>query len=226
MHENFNLGWRATLDGEPLRAVTLDGWQQAFVVPAGSGGVVVLTYSPASVYHGGLIASGIALLLLAAIAAGLRLRRKPRAGRAESPARASLREAPEPADAVASRHAGRLSRVPGGGRTRYWLSLLALGAVIFVAGGRGRADRPCPRLRGSPLAALPAPDRRGGNGVGGDRRGHGEHADRARQREFSGAAQFCALAALAAALMPASGQRDRRQPRSAAQPEARPAVRL
>jgi arabinofuranan 3-O-arabinosyltransferase len=226
VHENFNLGWRATLDGKPLRAATLDGWQQAFVVPAGSGGVVVLTYSPASVYHGGLIASGIALLLLAAIAAGLRLRRKPRAGRAESPARVSLREAPEPADAVASRHAGRPSRVPGGGRARYWLSLLALGAVIFVAGGpvvlivpvlayAGHRWRRClPLIAGVAMvsagivAATASTPTALGSGT------------------FSGAAQFCALAALAAALMPASGQRDRRQSRSAAQPEARPEVRL
>jgi hypothetical protein len=34
-------GWRATLDGEPLRRRTAWGWAQAFVVPAGGGRVVV-----------------------------------------------------------------------------------------------------------------------------------------------------------------------------------------
>ncbi len=35
VHENYNQGWAATLNGRPLAAVRLDGWQQGFVVPAG-----------------------------------------------------------------------------------------------------------------------------------------------------------------------------------------------
>ena len=35
VHENYNAGWAATLNGHALRAVYLDGWQQGFVVPAG-----------------------------------------------------------------------------------------------------------------------------------------------------------------------------------------------
>ena len=67
IHENFNAGWSATLNGRPLTAVRLDGWQQAFIVPAGQGGAISLTYGPATVYHVGLIASALALLLLAVL---------------------------------------------------------------------------------------------------------------------------------------------------------------
>ncbi|MET7637585.1 glycosyltransferase [Streptomyces sp. NPDC005438] len=36
-------GWRATLDGQPLRAITVDGWAQGFELPA-EGGRLDLTY--------------------------------------------------------------------------------------------------------------------------------------------------------------------------------------
>jgi len=68
VHENFNAGWQATLNGRPLTAVELDGWQQAFLVPAGQGGLIKLKYTPVTIYHAGLIAAGAALLVLAIIA--------------------------------------------------------------------------------------------------------------------------------------------------------------
>ena len=34
IHENDNPGWAATLNGQTLTPVRLDGWQQAFIVPA------------------------------------------------------------------------------------------------------------------------------------------------------------------------------------------------
>ncbi|HTX84518.1 MAG TPA: alpha-(1-_3)-arabinofuranosyltransferase family protein [Streptosporangiaceae bacterium] len=70
IHENVNPGWTATLNGRRLAPVTLDGWQQAFIAPAGAGGTIILTYAPASFYHVGIIASAIALLILAALAVG------------------------------------------------------------------------------------------------------------------------------------------------------------
>ncbi|OLT10327.1 hypothetical protein BJF79_26245 [Actinomadura sp. CNU-125] len=36
VHENFNEGWRATVDGAELRPVRLDGWKQGWIVPAGT----------------------------------------------------------------------------------------------------------------------------------------------------------------------------------------------
>ncbi|MEU5885537.1 alpha-(1-_3)-arabinofuranosyltransferase family protein [Streptomyces sp. NPDC047461] len=63
-YENYNDGWKATLGGRELSSVRLDGWQQAWRVPAGAGGDVKLSYEPATTYDGALIGSGVALLAL------------------------------------------------------------------------------------------------------------------------------------------------------------------
>ncbi|MEU6485438.1 alpha-(1-_3)-arabinofuranosyltransferase family protein [Streptomyces sp. NPDC046887] len=76
LHENANRGWRATLDGKELEPVRLDGWQQGWLVPAGTGGTVTLEYTPATLYQAGLIGAGVLLLALAALAVG---RRRPAA---------------------------------------------------------------------------------------------------------------------------------------------------
>ena len=69
VNENFNAGWRAVLDRRQLPAVRLDGWKQAWLLPAGTSGLVHLTYQPAQVYRvsvaGGLAA--IVLVLLVAV---------------------------------------------------------------------------------------------------------------------------------------------------------------
>jgi arabinofuranan 3-O-arabinosyltransferase len=75
--ENYNAGWTATLDGQPLRAVRVDGWQQAFEVPAGSGGTVTLTFAPDRPYRTAL-AGGTAAVLLVGLLALVPARRRPR----------------------------------------------------------------------------------------------------------------------------------------------------
>ena len=69
VHENYNPGWAATLDGHGLTPVRLDGWQQGFVVPAGPGGTVTLSFRPAASYHLALVVSLLAIVLLLAITA-------------------------------------------------------------------------------------------------------------------------------------------------------------
>ncbi|MFD6888187.1 alpha-(1-_3)-arabinofuranosyltransferase family protein [Streptomyces sp. NPDC059957] len=83
VHENANSGWRATLNGKPLQSVRLDGWQQGYVVPAGSGGTVLLSYAPAATYDVGLVLGALALLVLAGMVVVPALRR--RSGRPDSP---------------------------------------------------------------------------------------------------------------------------------------------
>ncbi|WJY38101.1 alpha-(1-_3)-arabinofuranosyltransferase family protein [Streptomyces sp. P9-2B-2] len=75
MHENANDGWQATLHGRRLTPLRIDGWQQAFLVPAGAGGTVELSYAPAVAYDLGLAggALGVVLLLVSAL-----VRRTPR----------------------------------------------------------------------------------------------------------------------------------------------------
>ncbi|MGW0498499.1 alpha-(1-_3)-arabinofuranosyltransferase domain-containing protein [Streptomyces sp. NPDC003007] len=64
MYENFNDGWKATLDGKELTPVRLDGWQQGWRVPAGAGGDVKLSYEPATTYDAALIGSGVGIAVL------------------------------------------------------------------------------------------------------------------------------------------------------------------
>lgn len=70
VHQDTNPGWVATIDGRRLTPARLDGWQQAFVVPAGQGGLITLSYAPATVYQAGLIASAAALAALLIVASG------------------------------------------------------------------------------------------------------------------------------------------------------------
>ena len=46
---NFNRGWSALLEGGDLKPVT-DGWQQGFIVPAGSGGEIRVRFLPEPSY--------------------------------------------------------------------------------------------------------------------------------------------------------------------------------
>ncbi|MCF3131297.1 alpha-(1-_3)-arabinofuranosyltransferase [Streptomyces olivochromogenes] len=63
-YENYNDGWRATLNGKELTPLRLDGWQQGWRVPAGAGGTVKLSYGPATTYEGGLIGGAVGLAAL------------------------------------------------------------------------------------------------------------------------------------------------------------------
>ncbi|TLS46572.1 DUF3367 domain-containing protein [Streptomyces montanus] len=66
-YENFNDGWKATLNGKELNPVRLDGWQQGWRIPKGAGGAVKLSYEPSVVYEAGLIAGGVGVLALAGL---------------------------------------------------------------------------------------------------------------------------------------------------------------
>ena len=63
VNENFNAGWRAVIAGRALQPVELDGWKQAWVLPAGTSGVVTLTYPPTATYHYAIVA-GLAALVV------------------------------------------------------------------------------------------------------------------------------------------------------------------
>jgi arabinofuranan 3-O-arabinosyltransferase len=69
VHENVNEGWQATVNGRVLRATTVDGWQQAWLVPGGTSGVIHLRFTPQRAFSAGLIAGGGAAALLALLTA-------------------------------------------------------------------------------------------------------------------------------------------------------------
>ncbi|WUR59846.1 alpha-(1-_3)-arabinofuranosyltransferase family protein [Micromonospora chokoriensis] len=72
--ENANPGWRATLDGVRLEPTRVDGWKQAWLVPAGAAGRVDLVFTPGRQYDIILRVAG-GLLLLLVVAALLPARR-------------------------------------------------------------------------------------------------------------------------------------------------------
>ncbi len=89
VNENFNIGWKATLDGKSLRAVTIDGWRQGFVVPAGAGGIVKLDYGPNTAYQLSLILGFLLVIALCFLALVRPTRfelRRPRAAAVARPA--------------------------------------------------------------------------------------------------------------------------------------------
>jgi arabinofuranan 3-O-arabinosyltransferase len=76
--ENFNRGWVAELDGQELRAIRVDGWQQGWEVPEGDGGRLTMEFRPQRAYDVilplGLVVSG-SVLLLGLLALATRRRR-------------------------------------------------------------------------------------------------------------------------------------------------------
>ena len=77
VRENFNGGWRATVNGKALRAVRIDGWQQGFAVPAGTSGLIKLTFAPQRPFVIGLLAGAVAVLAVIAMAFAPRRRTEP-----------------------------------------------------------------------------------------------------------------------------------------------------
>lgn len=68
--ENANAGWRASVDGQELQAVRVDGWRQAWLLPAGTGGAVTIEFAPDRVFRlllGVGAALAVLLLLLAVV---------------------------------------------------------------------------------------------------------------------------------------------------------------
>ena len=70
VHQNASTGWEASLSGHALTPVVLDGWQQGFAVPAGAGGVITMTFAPATWYHASLALSALAIIGLIIVAVG------------------------------------------------------------------------------------------------------------------------------------------------------------
>ena len=232
VHENYNSGWAATLNGQDLTPVRLDGWQQGFVVPVGPGGTITLTFRPAAAYHLALVISILAALILLAVTAWSFLRRPPAGHNAVAVPGSRSAEpmvvTPYPFLPVQSgSHWSATWRLG-----QPWLGVLAVTALIFVVGGPvalvvpvlaalawlpgRRGARPAPEPL--PLLALAAMVASGvlsaaspsGQGLLGP---------------FGWPAQACALVALAAALLPSATLPPRPRPAGREARSAPPARR-
>lgn len=83
--ESINPGWQAHApDGSILAPVTVNGWQQGWVVPPGTSGQIVLEFASNTAYRIGLF-GGLALLPLLALLAWLPVRRKSASGEPARP---------------------------------------------------------------------------------------------------------------------------------------------
>ncbi|MEY2400306.1 MAG: arabinofuranan 3-O-arabinosyltransferase, partial [Ilumatobacteraceae bacterium] len=92
INENANDGWKASLNGRALQPVTLDGWRQGYLVPAGESGLVELRYEPTGSYRAALIIGLVlvVLLLIGAVIGGRRSRNLPMVNEGTWPASARL----------------------------------------------------------------------------------------------------------------------------------------
>jgi arabinofuranan 3-O-arabinosyltransferase len=194
VHDVANPGWTATLNGRRLTPVTLDGWQQAFVVPAGAGGQVAMTFTPATGYRWLLAGSALAICVLIAAAAWRSRRRS----------QPWLR-------LTAAGLAGPLPAEPSPGPLGYWLAVAAAAVVLALVGGPLVAAVPVVlvlgwwRPRWVPWLAFATMCVAGA--VAMTSLGHGPQTGAG---AFGWPAQAAALIALAAALTPTAGGTQRR----------------
>lgn len=141
VHENSNVSWTATLDGQTLTPIRLDGWQQGWIVPAGSGGTVVIVNSPGHEYRVALVVGAVLLLVLVALAVLPTPRRFRRGRRPDR--NSSWPGAPAPAPASGG-IAGIPNAIIGGALATLAVFLVAgpvaLAVPLFVVVSRRRAD--------------------------------------------------------------------------------------
>jgi arabinofuranan 3-O-arabinosyltransferase len=117
--QNVNAGWQATLNGTTLAPQRVDGWQQGWVLPAGSAARVDLRFTPTRLFEGLLLLGAFLALVCAVAATPLRLRRKP------------ARDLP-PLGAAGSRWLDGVLVVVAAGLLTGWvgLGLLAVAALV------------------------------------------------------------------------------------------------
>ncbi|HVB42367.1 MAG TPA: alpha-(1-_3)-arabinofuranosyltransferase family protein [Streptosporangiaceae bacterium] len=211
LHQNASRGWTATMNGRSLQPVRLDGWQQGYVVPAGQGGVVSLSFEPTPYYHSWIFLSVLGVMILLAGAFAGRPRRVPGGSARALPGPDSR----EGALALGGRYQAGW-QVPADtrrGAVTAWLGLLAVSALILVVGGPMALAAPAlavlaaskPRWPG--VLALVAMTAVGVITV------YAAHPAQIGIGAFGASAQACALIALTAALTPALPGRIRLIPR-------------
>jgi arabinofuranan 3-O-arabinosyltransferase len=160
VNQNFIRGWTASYGHRVLSPVRLDGWQQAWLLPAGTSGIVTLTYTPDARYRENVLAGLIAIALVIGIALipGRRRRRHSQDAQVQSaPVPASL--APQrPLPRLAARWTAPLL-LAGAAATAaagLWLGgypgsvILPVATAGFVIGGAMRRRSPLCRLVASP----------------------------------------------------------------------------
>jgi arabinofuranan 3-O-arabinosyltransferase len=133
--ENANAGWIATVDGQELAPMRVDGWRQAWLVPAGVGGEVLISYRPDTLYRAVLVVGAAAAGILLVLVVMVLFRRRTTAAPAAEPD-------------GAGRPRGRLLRLAA-----VVAGLLALGVAGVLGVLLGQRTTSRPRLRRAAAAA-------------------------------------------------------------------------
>ena len=176
VHQNFNAGWTASLDGKTLTPIRLDGWQQGYLVPTGRGGTVQITFRPERTYLVGLAIGALGVILLLLLAFGVIGRHR----------RADLEPSP-----------------PWSRQVPFWLSIGLAAAVVFVIGGPLVLGVPVLILIGSRRPAwLPWISFAGMTVAGIVAAVNPGNGALSRVGAFSASAQVCAVIAVSAVLVP------------------------
>lgn len=68
VRENTNAGWQASIGGRTLKPLVVDGWQQGWILPAGTSGEVLLRFAPDTTYRAGLLLGGLLLAVVVLLA--------------------------------------------------------------------------------------------------------------------------------------------------------------
>ncbi len=147
VRENTNPGWSGTRSGEALAPVTVDGWQQAWVLPPGSSGPLDLRFGPDRAYRWGLLGGALGLVALLLVVAAPMVRRRPPRD-VDHPPLAARRARPATAALTALLGAGLLAG--------WWGALLAAVAVGLVVLLRRQAPAWEPWLLALPVLAATA----------------------------------------------------------------------
>lgn len=126
VRENTNPGWTGAREGEGLVPLTVDGWQQAWLLPPGSAGPLELRFAPDRAYRWGLVVGALGLLVLLLVVVVPLVRRRPARDVEQPPL--SARQA-RPATAA-------LTAVLGAGLLAGWagalLAVVSVGVVVLL----------------------------------------------------------------------------------------------
>jgi arabinofuranan 3-O-arabinosyltransferase len=131
VRQNFNAGWQASLGDRILAPVQLNGWEQAWLLPAGTHGLVKLTYVPDAVYRDALFGGlgSLALVFIVALVPLRRRKRRPPAAAERGPAAGELKPA-------------GLARSSGWGRSGAVLVKVLGGSGVLAGAGLWLGGRP------------------------------------------------------------------------------------
>jgi arabinofuranan 3-O-arabinosyltransferase len=133
VHQNYNSGWVATVNGHQLHPVRLDGWQQGWLLPAATAAqVVTLRFTPEGPFRTTLIVgAGLALVLVVWALLPVRRRRRGRSS-TDRGVDADLEVGVDvPAERAADGDPGVGSFRDG----RLWLAWVVLTGAIFAISG-------------------------------------------------------------------------------------------